>query len=138
MLTFRNMYAIRNLDKLIAVLPEWRDRDVAFITGMVWTDNTDLTLTLLSQERKDGTWPDFGLPFVEATVTFKAVSLLNIKFSHLAYQQLMDFNIRGLDDDDWADGKYKVCDLNADTISFYCDEIVVGAVDGDVEFDRFY
>ena len=132
------MYAIRNLDKLIAVLPEWRDRDVTFITGMVWTDNTDLTLTLLSQERKDGTWPDFGQSFVEAAVTFKAVSLLNIKFSHLAYQQLMDFNIRALDDDDWADGKYKVCDLNADTISFYCDEIVIGTVDADVEFDRFY
>lgn len=132
------MYAIRNLDKLIAVFPEWRDRDVAFITGMVWTDNTDLTLTLLSQERRDGTWPDFSQSFVEAAVTFKAVSLLQIKFSHLAYQQLMDFNIRALDDDDWADGKYKVCDASSDVISFYCDEIVIGAVDADVEFDRFY
>lgn len=132
------MYAIRNLDKLIAIFPEWRDRDVAFITGMVWADNTDITLTLLSQERRDGTWPDFSQPFVEAIITFKAVSLLNIKFSHLAYQQIMDFNIRALDDEDWADGKYKVCDASADVISFYCDEIVISEVDGDVEFDRFY
>lgn len=127
------MYAIRNLDKIIAVFPEWRDKDVAFITGMVWTDSTDLTLTLLSQQRLDGTWPDFAQPFIEAAITFKAVSLLRINFSHLAYQQIMDFNIRALDDDDWADGKYKVCDASADVISFYCDEIIVGAVYEDAE-----
>lgn len=130
------MYAIRNLDRLLDVYPEWRDRDVAFVTGMIWTDSTDLTLTVLSQQRIDGLWPNFNEPFIEAAITFKAVSLLHLKFSHLAYQQLMDFNIHMLTDDDWEDGKYKVSDASSDVLSFYCDEVIVSAVTGYVDFDK--